>query len=103
MKIENNLPPAGLQATQTERSEQSPPVEKDTQGTASAQRPKERDNLNISTIAEKLNQISSQNQESQEFRADKVAAMKELISSNSFQVDSRDVAQKMVSTMRNGL
>ena len=103
MKIEGNLPQVGLQATQTERVEQSQTVEKDAQGTAAVQKPKERDNLNISLTAERLNQVSSQIPESQEFRNDKVAAVKEQIASNAYQVDSRDVAQKMISTMRNGL
>lgn len=103
MKIESNLPQAGLQATQTERVEQTQTVERDSQGAASVQKPKERDNLNISSAAEKLNQVSSQGSDTQEFRPDKVAAIKEQVASNKYQVDSRDVAQKMISTMRNGL
>jgi negative regulator of flagellin synthesis FlgM len=103
MKIESNLQQVGLQGPGADRVEQAQPPEKDGQGSISVQKPRERDNLNISATAEKLNQTTSGSQVSSEFRADKVAAIKEQLANNSYQPSSRDVAQKMISSMRNGL
>jgi flagellar biosynthesis anti-sigma factor FlgM len=103
MKIESNLQQVGLQVPHAERVEQAQPPEKDAQGSVSVQKPKERDNLDISQTAAKLNQTTSESQGSSEFRADKVAAIKEQIANNNYQASSRDVAQKMISSMRNGL
>src|SRR6266568_190306 len=104
MKIDGNLPQSGLNAPRAERIEQPQAVERDSQGSAVAAKPQERgDKLNISSTAEKLNQTNALPDNSQEFRSDKVAALKAQIDNGTYQVSSKDVAQKMVNTMRNGL
>jgi negative regulator of flagellin synthesis FlgM len=105
MKIDGNLPQTGLSPPRSERVEQSQVVEqRDAQGSAPLPKPPERnDKLNISSTAEKLNQTASQPENSPEFRADKVAALKTQIENGTYQVSGMDVAQKMVNTMRNGL
>ena len=104
MKIESTLPQVDVQAQRSESLQQSQTAEKDAQGSTAVQKTTaKRDNLNISAMAEKLNQASAESPQAQEFRDDKVAAIKEQLANNSYQVKGQDVAQKMISTMRNGL
>ena len=104
MKVDGNVTQTGLQSPRAERIDQTQPADKEAQGsTTSLNKSRERDSLNISQIAEQLNQASTQGQESQEFRADKVAAITDQLANNSYQVSGRDVAQKMLTSMRNGL
>lgn len=105
MKIDGNLPQTGVQAPRTERIEQPPQVDRDDRKAAgSAQAQVERDRLDISKTAEKINQAVSQGkQEEAGIRADRVEALKAQVESGKYQVNSKDVAQKMLSTMQNGL
>ncbi len=104
MKIDGNLPQTGLQAPRAERVDQSPQVDRDDKKAAGAQAQVERDRLEISKTAEKINQaVSKGNEQEAGFRADRVEALKSQVDSGKYQVNSKDVAQKMLSFMQNGL
>jgi len=105
MKIDGNLPQTGLQAPRTERVEQPPQVEPDDRKAASSAKAQvEKDRLDISKTAEQISQAVSQGKEQEaSFRADRVEAVKAQVESGKYQVNSKDVAQKMLSFIQNGL
>ena len=104
MKIENSIFQAGSQNPQTAKIDQVQPEDKNAQGSVPAKKStEERDNFNISKLAEKLNQALSSNVDEDKLRSDKLAAVKDRLVVNSYQVDSKDVAEKMGSFLKNGL
>ena len=105
MKIDGNLPQTGLQAPRIERAEQPPQVESDgAKAASSAKAQVEKDRLNISKTAEQITQAVSQGKEQEAgFRADRVEALKAQVESGKYQVNSKDIAQKMLSFIQNGL
>lgn len=104
MKIDGNLPQTGLQAPRTERVEQPPQVETDDKKATSAKAQVEKDRLEISKTAEQISQAVSQGKDQEaSFRADRVEAIKAQVETGKYQVNSKDVAQKMLSFMQNGL
>ena len=102
MRIDDRTQPVAVPVVGNERVEQAGEGQRKAaetaQKTATAS-----DRLEISSTADRLQQVSSFSQELTVFRADRVAELKGKIESGQYSVNSKAVAEKMFAAYNKGL
>jgi len=103
MRVEGTSSSLSAPVSQSGSVQQQQPVQKEgAQKTQETQQPANKsDSLEISKTSEQLNK-SATTQQNSSFRADKVAQVKQSLESNQYQVNSRDVAEKILYSFSRG-